>query len=92
MLQERRRDLGKGVEFGGGREMVETAPPEGDQEEADEDEGSAEADPESQWSPMAAKTKPTAEGETEEPVAEKVAEHRGAGVPGAAERASGNGL
>jgi len=72
--------------------MVEAAAPEGQEEDADEDERGAEADPETERSPMATEAEPTAERESEKPVAEKVAEHRGARVAGAPEGPGGDGL
>ena len=65
-------------------EVAETAAPEGEEEDADQDEGGAQADPEAEDSPVLAETEPGAEGESHEPVGAEVADHRGAGVAGAA--------
>ena len=71
---------------------MKTAAPEGQEEEADEDQGGAETDPEAERAPVAAEAEPGAEGESHEPVGAEVAEHGRARVAGAAEGAGGDGL
>ena len=74
------------------RDMAETAAPEGEKENADEDEGSAQSDPESEGTPMVTEAEPCAEREAHKPVGAKVADHRRARVTGAAEGSGGDGL
>jgi len=72
--------------------MAGAAAPEGEEEDADQDEGKAEADPEAESSPVPAETEIRAEREAQEPVGGEVAEHRSAGVAGAAKGAGGDSL
>ena len=68
---------------------MEFAAPEGKEEDTDDDEGDAKADPEAEGAPVAAKAEVDPERETDEPVDNEVAEHGSACVACAAEGAGG---
>ena len=72
--------------------MADAAAPEKKEEDADENKGKAEADPEAEGAPVTAEAEPGAEGEAHEPVGGEVTEHGSAGVSGAAEGTGGDGL
>src|SRR6516165_3596001 len=72
--------------------MTETTAPEGQEENADEDERGAQSDPESERTPMVAKAEPCPEGESHKPVGAEVADHRCTRVTGATEGSGGDGL